>query len=155
ATDLVDGAVAVTCSPPSGSLFGPGTTTVTVSATDAHGNQLTKSFTVTVTFSAADCLPPINADGSSVFKLGRTVPVKFRLTGASAAISNLVATLHLSRISDGVAGTEADADSTSAADVGDRFRYDAAGDQYIFNLGTRGLSPGTWQLRIDLGDGVL
>jgi hypothetical protein len=155
ATDLVDGAVAVTYSSASGSLCGPGTTTVTCTASDAHGNRATKSFTVTVTFSATGCLPPISADGSSVFKLGRTVPVKFRLTGASAGIPNLVATLHVSRINDSVTGIEAEAGSTSAADVGNNFRYDAAGDQYIFNLGTQGLSPGTWQLRIDLGDGVV
>lgn len=34
---------------PSGSLFGPGSTTVTYRATDYYGNQTTQSFTVTVT----------------------------------------------------------------------------------------------------------
>ena len=38
ASDLVDGAVPVTCVPPSGSTFALGSTTVTCSATDAHGN---------------------------------------------------------------------------------------------------------------------
>jgi len=49
ATDLVDGSVAVSCVPPSGSTFPVGTTNVNCSATDAHSNTGTGSFTVTVT----------------------------------------------------------------------------------------------------------
>ena len=48
ATDLVDGSVPVSCSPASGSIFPVGTTTVNCSATDAHHNTATGSFTVTV-----------------------------------------------------------------------------------------------------------
>ena len=47
ATDIVDGAVTVTCVPPSGSIFPLGVTTVNCSATDAHGNTANDSFTVT------------------------------------------------------------------------------------------------------------
>ncbi|HEU4999424.1 MAG TPA: HYR domain-containing protein [Lapillicoccus sp.] len=49
ATDLVDGPVPVTCTPPSGSTFGFGDTTVSCTATDARGNDSTTSFTITVT----------------------------------------------------------------------------------------------------------
>jgi uncharacterized repeat protein (TIGR01451 family) len=48
ATDNCPG-VTVTCSPPSGSFFPVGTTTVTCTASDASGNSATCSFTVTVT----------------------------------------------------------------------------------------------------------
>lgn len=48
ATDLVDGSVAVTCTPASGSQFGLGSTTVNCSATDAHGNTGSNRFIVTV-----------------------------------------------------------------------------------------------------------
>jgi hypothetical protein len=54
AHDLVSGDVAVTLTPPSGSLFALGTTTVTASATDAAGNTATGTFTVTV----RDATPP-------------------------------------------------------------------------------------------------
>lgn len=54
ATDLVDGNVSVTCTPPSGSSFALGTTTVNCSATDAHNNTANGSFHVTV----ADTTPP-------------------------------------------------------------------------------------------------
>jgi hypothetical protein len=48
ASDLVDGAVPVSCTPVSGSTFAITTTTVNCSATDAHDNEATTSFTVTV-----------------------------------------------------------------------------------------------------------
>jgi hypothetical protein len=38
--------------------------------------------------------------------------------------------------------------STEAA----AFRYDATNGQYVFNWSTKGLTAGTYQLRIDLAD---
>jgi hypothetical protein len=98
-------------------------------------------------------LQPINADGSSIFKLGSTLPVKFRLTGGCSGNSTLVAHIYVAKISNNVVGTEMEAASTSAADSGNTFRY-VGSDQYLFNLATKPLSTGTWQIRIDLGDGV-
>jgi len=77
-----------------------------------------------------------------------------RLTGACAGMTNLAARIYLSKVSNSVVGTEAEAASTSAADSGNTFRYDPTDNQYIFNLATKALSAGTWQLRIDPGDGV-
>ena len=57
ATDIVDGSLPASCSPPSGSTFPAGTTTVTCSATDSHGNTGSASFTVTV--SVTDTTPPV------------------------------------------------------------------------------------------------
>jgi hypothetical protein len=54
ASDLVDGSVAINCTPTSGSTFALGATTVDCSATDAHGNTASGSFTVTV----VDTTPP-------------------------------------------------------------------------------------------------
>jgi HYR domain len=48
ARDVVDGSVAVTCSPSSGSQFPAGTTTVHCSASDARQNSASGSFTVNV-----------------------------------------------------------------------------------------------------------
>ncbi|WP_236720196.1 HYR domain-containing protein [Rathayibacter sp. VKM Ac-2630] len=49
AIDTRDGAVRLVCSPPSGSRFSIGTTTVTCTAKDAAGNTRTSSFDVIVT----------------------------------------------------------------------------------------------------------
>lgn len=56
ATDNADTSVAVTCSPPSGSIFPLGTTTVTCTATDDCTNRTTCTFLVRVT---RDTTPPI------------------------------------------------------------------------------------------------
>jgi hypothetical protein len=128
---------------------------VTCSATDSAGNTTQKSFDVTVTYAWSGVLQPINSDGSSIFKLGSTIPVKFALMGASAAVTNAVARLYYAKLSNNVAGTDLEATSTASASTGNLFRYDATTGQYIFNWGTKGLTTGTYQLKVDLGDGVV
>jgi hypothetical protein len=154
AQDDVSGTLPVNCSPSSGSLFPPDRTRVTCAAMDEAGNVGSASFEVSVTFDWSGVLPPVNVDGQSIFKLGRTVPFKFQLIGASTAIPDLVARLFVSKISDGVMGTEVEAISTAAADAGNTFRFDATAGQYVFNLATSALTAGTYQARIDMGDGV-
>jgi len=158
ATDAIDGIRPVSCSPASGSMFAPGKTVVTCTASDTCKNTATVTFTVWVTFQAPTdgtfFLQPINPDGSSIFKLGSTVPTKFALQGASAGITNLVAKLSVAKVSSGVTGTFVEAVSTAAADSGSTFRYDSVGKQYVFNLSTKGLTAGTWSLKADLGDAV-
>ena len=127
---------------------------MTCTATDTAGNTGTETFTVTVNAAWSGILQPVNADGSSIFKLGSTVPVKFQLTGASAGITDLAARLYLQRTGSAATGSVVEAISTSNATTGNLFRYDATSGQYVFNLSTKTLSTGTYQLRIDLGDGV-
>jgi hypothetical protein len=98
-------------------------------------------------------LEPVNADGTSVFKLGSTIPTKFKLTGACAGNPGLIASILFYKVTNNE-GPVNEATSTSAADTGTVFRYSAGGDQYIYNLGTKTLSEGTWILGIDLHDGM-
>ena len=104
-------------------------------------------------YSWSGVLSPINADGSSIFKLGSTVPVKFKLTGACDGRANVIAHLYLAKYSINIYGTELETVPKNKADVGITFRSDSSGN-YSFNLDTSTLSRGTWLLRIDLGDGV-
>jgi len=158
AIDAREGPVDVSCTPASGSLFRPGKTTVTCTAADSRGNPASARFTVWVQYQAptdgAFFLDPINANGSSIFKTGSTVPVKFKLQGASAGIKNLVAHLSVAKVSSGIEGTSVEAVSTSAADAGNVFRFDPSCNQYVFNLSTKSLATGTWSLRVDLVDDV-
>lgn len=55
ASDVVDGALAVTCAPSSGSVFAIATTSVTCSASDSNSNTVSGSFNVTV----QDTTPPV------------------------------------------------------------------------------------------------
>ena len=54
ASDLVDGSLAPSCAPAAGSVFPLGTTTVTCTAQDAHGNPASDAFSITV----RDTTPP-------------------------------------------------------------------------------------------------
>jgi hypothetical protein len=131
-----------------------GPQTVTRTATDNVGHSTTQSCTTQVQYMFSGALQPINPDGSSIFKLGSTVPVKFRLTdAASAPIGTAVASLSVAKVSNDVEGTFDEASSTSNATSGSLFRSDGAG-QYIFNLSTKSLSAGTWSLRVTLDDGM-
>jgi hypothetical protein len=141
----------VSCSPASGSVFPIGTTTVNCTASDPAGNTATGSFQVGVIYNWSGFLQPINADGSSIFKQRSTVPVKFQLVGNSAGITNAVANLYIAKIDNNIEGTEMEAVSTSAADSGNTFRYDSTAQQYIFNLGTKSLTTGTYILLVYVG----
>ena len=97
-------------------------------------------------------LQPINQDGSSLFKQGRTIPVKFRLTDDEGTfVDTAYATLEISMIIDDVTGEYEEVSSTSNADTGDVFRVSE--NQYIYNLSTKDLVEGTYLLRISLDDG--
>jgi hypothetical protein len=155
ASDDFDGSLPVNCSPKSGSTFVPGTTQVTCTATDSAANTTTKHFNVTVVYSWSGLLQPINTDGGSIFKLGSTVPIKFQLTAASAGVQNALVKLYFAKVSNSVVGTDLEATSTASATTGNLFRYDVSTGQYVFNWGTKGLTTGSYQLKIELGDGVV
>ena len=127
--------------------------TLTVRVTDAGGLSAERSFKVGVAYTWTNLLAPIDADGGSVFNAGRTVPVKFQLTGASQTVTNATAKLWLVKITNGVPGTRFAATSSGNSNTGNLFRSDGDG-KYIFNLSTKGLSEGIYQLQVDLGDGV-
>ncbi len=75
--------------------------------------------------------------------------MKFKLTGTCAGNPNFIAHISVALVSNNIVGSDIEAISTSAADTGNTFRYDPTNDQYIFNLATKPLSQGTWQIRID------
>ena len=86
ATDLVDGALPISCSPASGTTFPAGTSTVACSAMDAHGNQATGNFKVKVAYAFNGFFQPIdNPAGGAITwnkaKAGSAIPVKFSLGG--------------------------------------------------------------------------
>ena len=155
ASDAVDGTVTATCAPVSGSMFALGTTQVSCTASDKAGNTSgAQVFNVRVTMPWSGVLAPLNSDGSSLYKIGSTIPVKFQLTGTSSGITNLAAKLYYAKFANTALGTQLEAVSTAAADTGNVFRYDSTAKQYIFNLSTKGFTTGTYQLSIDLGDGI-
>ena len=157
--DLISGLDAV-ASELSGSVdtSSVGPKDVTFTAVDNAGNSDTKDCTYSVVYDFGGFLPPVSLDGRSLFKLGSTIPVKFQLFDAAGnPVSTAVATIKVAKISDGVAGSEVEGVSTSAATTGNLFRYDLIGQLYIFNLATKPLpapADGTWRITVYLNDGT-
>jgi hypothetical protein len=157
ATDSIDGARPVTCTPASGSLFPVNKTTVTCTASDTHGNTTTATFTVWVQYQAATdgtfFLSPIRSDGSAVFKVGQVLPVKFKLSGATA-ITNVAAKLTVTKLSSAIQGTVTVTSGETVFDTGFTFKWDATNRVYMYRWKTSDQPQGTYQLKVDLGDGV-
>ena len=142
ARDLVDGSVAVNCSPASGSTFAPGVTTVHCSATDAADNAATGSFTVTVAFTTkgfyqpVDMTPPSSAIVWNTVKNGSTVPLKFEVFAGSTELTDTAAVNQPLKAT-GVTcagGTTDDIELVSTG--GTSLRYDTTGGQFIYNWQT-------------------
>ena len=139
----------------------------TVSARDNAGNEssLTRAYSVRYAPAGSDCLgqpsrvvlPPLNADGTSVFKAGSAVPVKFRVAdanGTSVGTPEVVTSFNLvSRSPDTVAVLVKRPVRSLTVDTG--FRWDATSQQWVFNLDTKDLAAGfTYVYRIGLNDGT-
>ncbi len=151
----------------------PGTYTATATfAGDAnHLGSSAGPVTINITFGVCSAgvgagsvvLPPINNDGTSVYqrKGGSTIPVKFRVCGASGAAISSPALVFaptpnasLTMLS-AVRGTIDNINEVGGVDVPDSaFRWDASGQQWIFNMATTNLTSGnTYLFRINLAYG--
>ncbi|MGH9870645.1 MAG: PxKF domain-containing protein [Candidatus Polarisedimenticolia bacterium] len=100
-------------------------------------------------------LPPVNADGSSIFKKRANIPFKFDLRGCSGSpVVDAHATIRVFVYANGMVGTELEnIDSPGQADTGNEYHSNSAG-QYQYNLSTAGLSSGkTYLVRTTLDDG--
>jgi hypothetical protein len=101
-------------------------------------------------------LQPVAADGTSVFKAGRTVPLKFRVgdaDGNSIGTPGTIASFRIIDVITGTATTPVDLPPSSTT-PDTSFRFDPTSQQWIFNLNTSGLSAGsTYVFRIGLADG--
>jgi hypothetical protein len=101
-------------------------------------------------------LQPVNANGTSIFKRGRAVPLKFQLTDCSGHnVASAVATVHVFFYSNGVVGSEIeDVTSVGKANTDDLYRYDPTSQQYVYNLDTSPLrTNATYLVRTHLDDG--
>jgi hypothetical protein len=151
ATDKVDASVTITYTLPVLTSVGP--KTVTFTATDDFGNSATASATIWVEYGFAGFLAPVSL--GKAFKPGSTVPVKFQLTDANASVvTSATAKLLVQKYSNSEpVGDAIEVTSTSAADVGNLFRV--SDGIYIYNLDTRALGTGTYQIQAILDDGTI
>ncbi len=147
ASDATSGIASATGTAASGSPINTGSVgakTFSVIASDKAGNQAISAASYSVIYKFGGFLQPIYANGTrSTFKQGSNIPVKFQLTDANGNyISTAVANISLKR------GTENIAIGASTL-----FRYDGAGNQYIFNLSTKPFAAGDYTISATLDDG--
>ncbi len=96
------------------------------------------------------------ADPLRAFKLKSTAPVKMTLTDCDGQpLATGVHTIQVSKFSSATTmDAPIDATPTDAATSGNQFRLtDASTGEWHFNLSTKGLSKGIWQIKATLSDG--
>lgn len=157
--DFGDGSTnAFTSSP-----FGPfshtyttnGPFTITANVSDDDGGAATAVTSTSGYNTTTGIGQPINADGSSIFKHGSTIPVKTSVRGCSGGGVSLPLGsrpyITLNKLTGAIEGAVVEpVISTSAADTGWELRETDAGS-YIYNLNTKntGLTVGTYRMRIN------
>jgi hypothetical protein len=123
--------------------LGPYTITVTVTDDDAGSDNETasQSFHYNV---GNTLLSPVNADNSSLFKLGSTIPLKVNITDCNGVgVTGLAPTIKMLLISSNPANTgEIEASSTQPNDTNGIMR-DVGGGMYMYNLATSSLPDST------------
>lgn len=130
----------------------PGNHIYQVTATDNAGNTATSQESFSVIYNFSGFLSPIKSDGSGLYNLGRTLPIKFTLTDTdNNPITSATAHLVITNVQNGIIGTDPINLDTTVNDTGSYFRV--SDNQYIYNLATSQLTSGTWQLKVLLDDG--
>jgi hypothetical protein len=147
--------VPVTRTPASGSSFPVGTTTVTCSATDSHGNTATGSFAVTVTYGWNGFFQPVdNPPTVNTVKAGSAIPVKFSLTG-NQGLNIFTAGYPASAPYTCSATAPTDAIETTVTAGTSSLSYDATSDTYTYIWKTDKTWAGTCRaLVVKLADGT-
>jgi hypothetical protein len=156
ASDIVDGSVAITCSPASGSTFSAGTTTVSCSATDAHGNTANGSFKVNVLYSWTGFFQPVdNLPTENVVKAGSAIPVKFSL-GGNQGLSIFTSGYPTSSVAPCGSPAGDDPIESTVTAGSSSLTYDAITNQYVYVWKTdKAWASQCRQLRVKLADGTL
>ena len=154
--DLVDGTVPASCLPESGSSFGFGTTSVTCTSSDAHGNRGNGSFTVTVSpftvvgfFQPVDNLPALNT-----VKNGATVPLKWKLQGEGALQITDVRAIASTQTQKVMCGSDSVLEQPIELTTtgGTSLRYDSTAAQFVFNWQTPKQAPTCWRVDVTFTD---
>ena len=158
AADAAGNARPVTCTPPSGSWFAPGKTTVTCSATDAVGPRPHHHVHRLGQIPGArgrNFLPAPHPRGRQLdLPHWPSGTVQFKLTGASAGITNLCAKLVVTKDLERDSGHHRRRQRRGRRRDGHDFKYRNGKKLYAYRWKTRGETEGTYRLRADLGDDV-
>lgn len=153
ATDAVDGPVPVVTSGVPENLNSVGVKVVTFTATDSSGNQAIGTAAIRVVYGGGEeFMEPVSL--LKPFKQGSTVPVKIGFTDASgASVAAAVVKISVYLVDKNLpVGEPIEVEATGGADTGSLFKF--VDDHYQYNLSTKKLSVGSYQVRAVLDDGT-
>ena len=110
------------------------TARVTVNDGEADSDQV--EATVTVNFTATSILPPINADGTSVFNGNQTIPIKLQIQDCDDSYPiDLSPTVRVKKVEGTTPGEPVNEEPVAAEpDNGGEMRFDAEANQYVYNF---------------------
>ncbi|HWT95759.1 MAG TPA: PxKF domain-containing protein [Solirubrobacteraceae bacterium] len=127
-----------------------GPQTIERTAVDRVGHTVTQRCTVIVRYEFGGLESPVERDGTSVFKQGSTVPLKFSLTDAAGrVVTDARPTVQLERLVGTTVVETVDATATNGKPV------TLNGKHYQLNLSTKPLAAGSWNVKLTLGDGTV
>ncbi len=132
-------------------LAGVYNATATVTDDDGgSGADSSNSVTVDYTVVGGGILPPINQDGTSVFKQKSTIPVKIKLADCDGSYpSDLAPEISVEQISAAAPPVSINEPiSTSAADTTGVMRFSLSDNQYIYNLAANQLADSAATYRV-------
>jgi Big-like domain-containing protein len=161
ATDNIDNGglpfdVTAFCSPASNTIFGLGTKTVNCDVQDKAGNHVKGSFDVKVVYPTFSFQPPTDPTRSNAFKIGSSIPAKFTLKfadGTSASTCNCV--FSFAKVDNKPDSPVNELVYTMPSDTGSNYRWDSTQQQYIYNVGTKTLTAGSYKIYATTDDGVV
>jgi uncharacterized repeat protein (TIGR01451 family) len=162
-SDSLSGIATQSCDPLSLGSVGS-TKTESCNVSDKAGNTATGSTNYSVVYATGgmclgdaghQILQPINADGTSTFKQGSTVPAKFRVCdarGNSIGTAGVVSNFFYGVVNGTYTPVVDEAVDSTTPDT--YFRWDPTAQQWIFNISTKPLSVhSTYIYQINLNDG--
>lgn len=133
ADDLVDGSVAVTCTPPPSSTFALGTTTVHCSATDSSGNAVNGSFDVTVVDTTPPDILSLTASPATLWPPNnKLVPVTIAATVSDAADPAPIVRIYLITCDETIRASDAAITGLLTANL--RAAREGRGDGRVYTL---------------------
>lgn len=157
ATDAHSGISTAVGTSPSGSpltLNSGGAKSYTVSATDRAGNAMTMIVHYRVVYRFGGFQYPLSSASTALAVYGRPARIAFKLTDEDGTpVTTARNKVYFAKIVAGRMGAEKPAVWADGRS-GNVLAWDATNARYYLNARTLSLSPGTWRVRVLLGDGT-
>jgi hypothetical protein len=131
-----------------------GTKIFSVNSSDNAGNTNKTNVTYYIRYKFGGFLQPIDTDGHSIFKKTSKIDIRFRLSDINAVnVATATAKLSYNKVTSTILGDDLKPISSDTVTTGLVFKYDSKNMWYYYNLDSKGMETGTYQIRADINDG--